>query len=44
MFIRYKFLSRADFGLISDHFLEIYPFQNKNDHFKKKHATSCFHF
>ena len=44
IFIGYKFLSRADFGLISDHFLEIYPFQNKNDHFKKKHATSCFHF
>ena len=44
IFIGYKFLSRADFGLISDHFLEIYPFQNKTDHFKKKHATSCFHF
>ena len=44
LYIGYKFLSRADFGLISDHFLEIYPFQNKNDHFKKKHATSCFHF
>ena len=44
IFIGYKFLSRADFGLISDHFFEIYPFQNKNDHFKKKHATSCFHF
>ena len=44
IFIGYKFLSRANFGLISDHFLEIYPFQNKHDHFKKKHATSCFHF
>ena len=29
IFIGYKFLSRADFGLISDHFLEIYHFKIK---------------
>ena len=40
---RKNILSRADFCSISDNIFEICPFQNGNDHVKKKLTTSCVH-
>ena len=41
IFIGYKFVSRADFGVISVH--SLFSFQNKDDHSKKKTMTTSFH-